>query len=1046
MANGSFPQDQLPDWNNLEILQRNELEPRAYFFPYDTAAKALSYNATNATAVSLNGDWHFQYYESPFNAPTDFHQLDFNIKEWPLIRVPGMWQLQGFGKPKYTNQSYPFPVDPPKVPVFPNETGLYRLNFQVVDKLRENNSHFRLRFEGVDSAFHIWVNGLPVGYHQGSRNPAEFDISTLLKKGENTVAIQVYQFCDGSYLEDQDQWWLSGIFRDVWLLAFPPLHIRDIKLNTILSSTPDGGDILKAQIDTSGISNCSKKEIRMQLLDHDWRSLGESSTEVGSTVDLQISLKSASRWTAETPYLYHVLISIDEAHFTALRVGFRHIEMRDGNMLLNGVPILFKGVNRHEHHPEHGRAVPYEFMKADLLLMKRNNINAIRTSHQPSDPRLYDLCDELGIYLIDEADLETHGFDLIEILRLSPSEKLLHDKEQHNIRTHRAGLRWLADSPVWERAYVDRAERLVSRDRNHASVVIWSLGNEAFFGKNFVAMADKIREMDSTRPLHYEQDKEDVVADIHSEMYSSLEDINRYLRSQDGLGAKAKPMILCEYAHAMGNGPGGLLEYVQLFHEERLFQGGFIWEWANHGLRKTFEGGHVGFAYGGDFGEELHDGSFVLDGLLFSDHQPAPGLTEVRNVYAPIKSEWSLPGKEFALTNLFDFISLDDIDCRWRWLVDGVSYIEWQVLTLPKVPPKQSIKVTCPGVVEAPGEKILELSFQLHNDTKWAPAGFEIASSQLILPSAWEVDIWVPKSAPAQCQWDTPRVDISTLILSSREIEMDFNQFTGALSRLSILGHSILASPMKFDLWRPTTHNDQPTMLPFWKQYRVDLARLHVTFAEWKILDDNSVVELVWNGRLAPPELNWSFELQTHYRFLASGCIEISMKGTPIGKFPRVVPRIGWTLPLEVGFERVQWYGLGPGESYKDKRSMKFGRYENSVNDMFTNYEVPQEGGNRTQTRWAIIWNDKLGKGLRIKAPNLKDGFNFSAMHYHTEDIDVAQHPHELRGTDNTVLRVDLDHHGVGSGACGPETLPKYECKVQAFEFTVCLDIIDAEA
>ncbi|KFZ15536.1 hypothetical protein V501_02667 [Pseudogymnoascus sp. VKM F-4519 (FW-2642)] len=1043
MASGCFPPDQLPDWNNLEILNRNELEPRAYFFPFDTAERALSYDATEATAMSLNGDWHFQHYDSPFQAPTDFYQINFGIKEWHVIRVPGMWQMQGFGKPNYTNQPYPFPVEPPKVPVYPNQTGLYRVNFKVADKLRENNSHFRLRFEGVDSAFHVWLNGVPVGYHQGARNPAEFDVSALLNDDKNTLAVQVYQFCDGSYLEDQDQWWLSGIFRDVWLLAFPPVYVRDITLNTVLSSGPDDNDVLKATVKISGTSNSKGEEVCIQLLDAALKPVGMSTSKVASTVDLQISVKSASKWTSETPYLYHVVVSIDGLHFAAQRVGFRHIEMRDGNMLLNGVPIVFKGVNRHEHHPDHGRAVPYEFMKADLLLMKRHNINAIRTSHQPNDPRLYDLCDELGIYLIDEADVETHGFDLIEILRLSPSEKLLHDKEQQIIRFDRAGHRWLADNPDWEQAYVDRAERLVSRDKNHASVVIWSLGNEAFFGKNFVAMADKIRKMDATRPVHYEPDRENVTVDIHSEMYSSLSDIETYLRSQDGLGSRAKPMILCEYAHAMGNSPGGLKEYVELFHKERLLQGGFIWEWSNHGLRKTFEDRNVGFAYGGDFAEELHDGNFVLDGLLFSDHQPTPALTEVRNVYASIKAEWSTPGELIILTNLFDFTSLDDVNCKWRWLVDGISQAEWQILNLPKTPPKKSIDIKCPEIVEAAGEKILELSFQLQEDSRWASAGFEIASSQLIIPTTSEREVERFKSASTL--WTTPQVNGSTIKLLSKELEMDFDQFRG-LSRVLTHGHSILANPMKFDLWRAVTDNDQPAMLPIWKQYRVDMVHLHVKSSEWKMSNDNLVVELVWNGRLAPPELNWAFELQIKYRFFASGSIDILMKCTPTGDFPRTVPRIGWTLPLAPGFERVQWYGLGPGESYKDKKSMNFGRYEKSVEEMFTNYELPQEGGNRTETRWATIWNDKLRKGLRVTVPNLKNGFDFNAMHYHTEDIEVAKHPHELKKSGQTILRVDFDHHGVGSGSCGPEALPQYECKVQAFEFGVVLDIIEEAA
>ena len=1057
---GQFPPTaDPPDWNNLQVIQRNELPPRAYFFPHETIEDALSRASPKSTGELLSGSWQFQHFESPFLAPSDFHRLDYDTKSWPAIHVPGMWQLQGYGKPQYTNVTYPFPVDPPRVPLSPNETGLYRRTFTVSQQLCERNRHFRLRFEGVDSAFHVWVNGQAVGYHQGSRNPAEFDISSNLHEGENVVAVQVYQYCDGSYLEDQDQWWLSGIYRDVWLLAFPETYISDVALQTVLSQ--DGGATLKATVEVAGSfapSFVGGQSVRLQLLDGSRQLVGLAELALAPRLEFNLSLKTALSWTAETPHLYQVVVSIGQGHYVAQTVGFREVKMRNGNLLVNGVPVIFKGVNRHEHHPDSGRAVPYEYMKADLLMMKKHNVNAIRCCHQPNDPRFYDLCNELGFYVIDEADLETHGFAVVEENRSSPSERELPSETRADRVYDRAGRRWLAEDPQWEHAYVDRAERMIARDKNHPSVIIWSLGNEAFFGPNFVAMARTVRRMDPTRPIHYEGDSTDQVVDMHSMMYPSFEKIQDYLRSQEGRGPDAKPLVLCEYAHAMGNSPGALQEYVDMFHNEPLLQGGFIWEWANHGLRKKWSGGQVGYAYGGDFDEELHDGNFILDGLLFSDHTPTPAMSEVRNAYAPIKAEWSSrTERQFTITNLFDFIGLGRVVCQWRWLDEGTPATEWQALDLPRLLPKETVELTIPAVgledrIESKG-RLLDLRFLLADDDKWAHKGFELAWSQLLVSRCHSRDNpHVLKPRTNEATWLPSSIERCLLyFVSSNEeaFRLDFDVLQGVVSRMTCSSQSFVSGPMTFGLWRPITDNDRLGFTHstghMWEKFQVKLARTHVQSTNWEYLHGMSQIALVCHARLASPSLEWAFELKFSYIFHASGSVEMSIQGTPTGHMPRILPKIGWTVPLAPGFERVQWYGRGPGESYRDKKAIKFGQYECSVDEMYTNYEYPQEGGNRTDTWWAILWNDQYRKGLRITSPSEQDGFNFSALHYRLEDIDAAKHPHELQKSRETFLCIDLDQAGVGTGACGPATLEKYECKARTFDFKVLLELVSSD-
>lgn len=546
---GVFP-DSPPDWCNLKVLHRNTLAPRSSFFLYDSEADALTRDTSKSKAQLLSGKWKFHHSTSPFYGPQHFYEPEFESSEWDEVDVPGMWQCQGYGKgPQYTNIDYPFPVDPPHIPFDDNECGRYLTTFRV-DKRLSNHQH-RLRFEGVDSSFTVWINGFDVGYSQGSRNPSEFDVSKFVKYDEdNLLAVEVYQRCDGTYLEDQDQIWLSGIFRDVYLHSFPKAHPEDFHVHTLLDDHYKHAE-LRVDITLSRAA-----DVALKLLDADGNTVAEAAKRLDPKGHISVDIKHPHKWTAETPYLYTLVASFDGSTSLTQKVGFRRIDFIKGVFTVNGNPVKFRGVNRHEHHPEHGRAVPYEFMKRDLLIMKQYNINAIRTSHYINDPRLYEIADELGLWIIDEADLECHGFGAVGA----------------------DASKFTSDNPEWTDAYVDRARQMVQRDKNHPSIVIWSLGNEAFYGRNHKAMYEFIKTVDTSRPVHYEQDFDAHSADMHSRMYASVDSIIRMAEEKEW----KKPLVLCEYVHAMGNGPGGIKEYIDAFYKYPRLMGGFVWEWANH--------------------------------------------------------------------------------------------------------------------------------------------------------------------------------------------------------------------------------------------------------------------------------------------------------------------------------------------------------------------------------------------------------------------------------------------------------------------------------
>ncbi|KAF3005781.1 Beta-galactosidase (Lactase) [Curvularia kusanoi] len=1017
MASNTHPAD-VPDWNNLDILHKGTLPVRAYFHNFASEADALTYDVSKSKTHSLSGTWKFSHAYSPFEAHEGFQSSSYDTSKWSDIAVPGMWQLQGFGKgPQYTNVQYHIPVDPPNVPFTENETGSYVKKFSVPEDLKDGQ--IRLRFEGVDSAFHVWVNGQEIGYSQGSRNPDEFDITSAVEKnGEN------------------DQWWLSGIFRDVFLVGFSQeSRIENVFAQTLLDSSYKNAE-LKVKVSTTGSGR-----VFVKLLDADQQIVAskEADANTGSTTDFSIAVEDPLKWTAESPNLYHLVVSLDSAQFVAHRIGFRQVEMKDGLIKVNGTRVVFRGVNRHEHHPQFGRTIPLEFLKRDLLTMKQYNINAIRTSHQLNDPRLYDLADEMGFWVIDEADLECHGFECIADASLNAQERAMPFRERQLLTREKAA-EWTTNNPDWTKAYVDRAEHLVKRDQLHASVIIWSLGNEAFFGQNFKAMYNHIKAYDDSRPIHYEADIYAETMDMYSRMYPPIDEIIRFGEDK----SKTKPLVLCEFIHAMGNGPGNIKEYVDAFYKYPSLQGGFAWEWANHGLlTKDKQTSEEYYAYGGDFDEEVHDGTFVMDGLVNSDHTPNAGLVEYKKAIEPVQLLES-DGQKAKFINRYDFITLDHLTLQYSTVLETGSDSQTGSIEIPSgIAPGKTFEIDLPNVENANGEAQLTLSFQLRNGTPWLQKGFEVANAQVVIAAS--PSLRVPANSNNKLELDTTSKNV--LKITGGRSSWVFNTLHGALTSWNQDSTELISKAPVLDIFRAPTDNDIPQDGWDWNDKKLHLAKPYTQKVEWT-QNGEQELQVTVHQRIAPPILSWSIESTLLYTFKADGSLSIRVNGIPQGEnLPRTLPRIGLVTELPAQFQQVEWFGRGQGESYRDsKLSQLVGKYSvSSIDSLWVDYEVPQESANRTDTRWVKIGDGKtslLAQFVDVKNDSKqRKTFDFQASHYRMKDVAEAKHPHELRKkkTSDVVLRLDAEHHGLGSGSCGPRTLDEYALLTEPFEFEVLL-------
>ncbi|WP_091166017.1 glycoside hydrolase family 2 TIM barrel-domain containing protein [Paenibacillus sp. 1_12] len=1020
------------DWENHRLLQRNRLPARAAFIPFGDDESALcGERELSPYYVPLNGNWKFNYAPTPAHAPSSFHQEAFDASSWDDLPVPSCWQMHGYGQPHYSNVVYPFPIVPPLVPT-DNPTGSYRREFTV--PAGWNGQRITLHFEGVDSAFFVWVNGREAGFSKGSRMPAQFDITDLVRDGTNVLAVRVMQWSDGSYLEDQDMWWLSGIFRDVYLTAAPQTHLYDYTVRTLLD-TDYRDATLGVRLRLRSVNAAAQAvRVELQLLDAcggpvEGGNAEETITSVELTQDhttvFTLPVVNPRKWSAEDPYLYKLLIRVigDTTQVTTVRVGFRYVELKGGLLLVNGMPIMFKGVNRHDHHPDLGRSVPIEWMRKDVLLMKQHNINAVRTSHYPNDPRFYDLCDEYGLYVIDEADLECHGF-----------------RKTDNSNQ-------LSDDPDWEAAYLDRIERMIERDKNHPSIIFWSLGNESYYGCNHAAMYRWAKEHDPTRLVHYAEDREAVTADVFSTMYNRIWQLHE-LGQREDLG---KPHIICEYAHAMGNGPGGLKEYWDVFYAYKRLQGGFVWEWIDQGIRQWTADGVEFFAYGGDFDDHPNDSNFVIDGLVNPDRVPSPGLLELKKVIEPVVIEaLDLQAGQLKLTNRYDFLHLDHLNLVWNVMADGKVLCSGKS-ELPDIAPgctgTVNINYALPDRLQPATDYWLNVSLLLATDKTWAEAGFEVAWAQFELLNKSEQKPTLELSAFAPLS-----VTENGVMLEVRggDFELQFDCVYGVIADWRHAGVRLLEEGPRLDLWRAPTDNDMRPIGDWrtsieddkratvvWKNCGLHWLQHRVMSVDWCCNGSGTVVTVTCRVRVAPPILKWSVDTLYTYTIYANGDVMVDVNGSIDGNgAPETLPRIGLRLALPNDYERAEWYGRGPGEAYADsKQAARFGIYRKTVRELFTEYIVPQENGNRVDTRWLALTNE-LGAGLLATG---SPQFEFTARRYTSEDLERAQHTYELKERDRVFLHLDLAQNGIGSASCGPGVLPQYLLKAEGFCFRVCL-------
>lgn len=1013
MSNVSTFPGFLPDWSNLDVLHRNTVPARANFYNYASETAALSFSKSEAEYESLNGDWNFHYAGSPFEAP-EWDEAD--PSSWDTIEVPGHWQRQGYGRPHYTNIHYPFPVSPPNVS-YDNPTGSYWRRFEVPEKWDSQNIH--VRFEGVDSAFHVYVNGEEVGYSQGARNPSEFDITEYLTPGENnTIATRVYQWSDGSYIEDQDQWWLSGMFRDVYLIPFAESSIRDYQI------VPHVADDFQSGFFSFNVSTSSgNNSFSAKLLAPNGAELETYEGPVSGNITMQVSGDDFHLWSAETPTLYTVVLKYGDQYISQ-KVGFHRVELDGPNMLVNGEPIIIYGVNRHEHSAQSGRTVKYEDMRADMIRMKQSNINAIRAAHQPHHPDFFDLADELGFYIIAEADLECHGFNDINDTVYGASQ-------------------WTSNNTDWTDAYIDRAEQLVDRLRNHVSIIIWSLGNECYYGQNHVEMYNWIHDTDPTRLVHYEPDQNATSTDMYSHMYPSLEDMDEQVANFTD-----KFYILCEYAHAMGNGPGGLLEYVNKFRTESLMQGGLVWEWNNHGLLHEDNGTEF-YAYGGDFGDEPNDADFIMDGLTLSDHTPMPSLYEYAKIIQPVEVKLSNDSTQFMVRNWYDFLDLSHLDVSWHVVRDGngnsssstplnISVAAGETGTFPLPVDRNSLD----------SEAWFTVEFALKEDRPWAPAGHVVAWEQLYLEGPVvghsNSTLQARSSFPLETRESSANMTQSRnhLTVHSGDSSFTFDLIRGNVT-WTTNGVDLFNRGPELYFYRAMTQNDdgQSGDAYYWNEAWVHSMRTQVRDVFWE--DTGDALEVRYNVRVAPQVLEWGAEADITYTIPHdAGSLSIHAQGDFVGNnTPEVLPRIGLLTHLHEDFDDVSWFGRGPGENYPDsKTSQRFGEYDSSVADLFTHYDFPQENGNRRELRWLQIGNPNAGVTLDARMDG--EPFSFTAKRVSDYDLNDARHPHDLKPLNMTILNLDYNNNGLGSATVGPRPFDQYKCYSGPFDFTFHLSLV----
>ena len=1006
------------EWENPELVGYGREAPRCTTFPYlNPATGEWEYPED---AIALSGRWKFHWSPSPGERPVGFFRPGYDVSGWDDIEVPGNWQYAGYDHPIYLDVKYPFENNPPYIQSHFNPVGSYRKEFEL-PRGWEGNPVF-IHFAGVNSAFYVWVNGSRVGFSQGSHMPAEFDITPYVRAGKNLVAVEVYRWCAGSYLEDQDMWRLAGIFRDVFVYSLPPVAIWDFSVSCDLDGEyRDAVLRIDAAVrnmlgKASGDWCCDVKVVDPEQMGSGLSQgagvIASSGARLASIsprelrqVRVEIDVPNPRKWTAETPELYVVEICLRDGsgnavHRARCNFGFRKVEVCDARLLVNGVPVKLKGVNRHEFHTDHGQAVPVDVMLEDVRLMKKHNINAVRTAHYPSDTRWMDICDLYGLWVIDEADIESHGVPC------------------------KPGIT-LAARPEWRHAHLDRVERMVVRDRNHPSVIIWSLGNEACAGPNFEAASRWIRAYDPSRPVHYEGAWDVEYVDVESRMYRPISFLLEYVRRKPD-----KPLILCEYAHAMGNSVGNLKDYWDVIDAHPCLAGAFIWEWADHGIRRHDEKGCEYWAYGGDFGDEPNDGNFCCDGIVLPDRTPEPEILEVKKVYQQIKVEpVDLASGKVRIRNKHAFADLGFVKAVWKLECDGEA-VDGGELVLPPLEAGSeavmSVPFEIPGV-EPGAEYWLTIEFLLAQHLRWADAGHVVAWDQ------FKVEVPVAPAKKRLCLCEMPTVEIdekdSSLVLRGPNFEVSLCKETGLITSFSANGAGFLAKPLAPNFWRVPIDNDigngMPERCAEWRHAGRDHL---VTGACWERLSDSAVAVYV-EGTLPAGDSHYS----TVYTVYGTGDVVVDNTFALDESMPEV-PRIGMEMQMPPEFVNAAWYGRGPHENYWDRKTgAAVSLWRLPVSELGHPYARPQETGNRCDVRWAAFTRDD-GVGLAILG---MPAFDMSAWDCDPRELEEARHVNELARGHIITVNIDYKQMGVGGdNSWGARPHPEYTLYPMTYSYS----------
>ena len=1019
-----------PDLENPAITGHNREPPHATLTHFPNMASAIANPGTTGRAHSpwvrsLNGAWRFHWVRDREDRPVDFWMEDFDDSGWAQIPVPSNWEIEGYGVPIYTNIPYPFDPDPPLVPVDWSPVGSYRRTFEVPAEWRD--MRIILHFGSVKSAGYVWVNGREVGFTKGSKTPSEFDITPHVRIGEsNTLAVEVYRFSDGAYLEGQDYWKISGLERDVFLQAVPEVHIVDFEARPELDFVSGDGRLsVEALVRNEG-GGASRRTFRVRLQN----TVGDPvlaepleaavSIDAGSasTVRVSVPVSSPLPWTAETPNLYTLVLELlDERGNTteamATRIGFRDVRIADGQLKVNGTPITIRGVNRHEHDPHSGRVVSEQRMRDEIAVMKAHNINAVRTSHYPDHERWYELADSLGLWIVDEANIESHGMG--------------YDPEVT-----------LGNDPAWREAHLDRTRRMVERDKNHPSVIVWSLGNEGGDGVNFQATSDWIHERDPSRPVQYERAIREPHVDIYAPMYARIPHLLDWASQP-----RSRPLILCEYAHAMGNSVGNLRDYWDVIYAHPQLQGGFIWDWIDQGLYAETWNGEPYWAYGGDYGPPgvPSDGNFLINGLVQPDLRPNPHLAEVKKVYQPIETRaLDLSAGRIRVINRFDFHDLSELELHWA-LTEDANPIASGSSEPPAVAPHDSAEIVLPlpSIAGTPGvERFLTVEYRrvAADPLTGDPAGSLLAWEQFAIPAAIPGPTIDPDDLPPLALSETD----SAYVLTGGQFEIGIDRASGLLEWYRFHDRDLIRTGPAPTFWRAPTDNDYGNRMP----RRQAMWREAGRYPELVDLDvrrlDEARVRVI--ARIAFPVVG--AEETIAYDVYGTGDVVVSVRFSPGARTADLpdIPRLGLRLSLPSEFDAVEWFGRGPQETYVDRKSgAAIGRYRSTPAELYHPYIRPQETGNRTDARW-VAFRDPAGYGLlAVGMPTV----DWSAIPYLTEDLDegpakTGRHTFDLPERD--LIAVHLDHRQLGAGgdnSWGAQPLEQYRIPVEAASWSVRL-------